>query len=71
MSLLAESATNTGTLIGALIGFVIWLVILFWTMSIARRKGHSPFLWGVLAFFFSAIALIIIAILPSNQSRTV
>ena len=71
MSLLAESATNTGTIIGALIGFVIWLVILFWTMSIARRKGRSALLWGVLAFFFSAIALIIVAILPSDRPRTV
>jgi len=66
MTLLAE--TTTGTLIGAVISFVIWIGIILWTVSIARRKGHSPALWGILAFFFSLIALIIVAILPSRRA---
>ena len=69
MTLLAE--TNTTSLIGAVIGFVIWIGIILWTMSIARRKGHSPVLWGILAFFFSLIALIIVAILPRKQAASV
>ena len=67
MMLLAET-TSTATLVGAAIGFVIWIGILLWTVSIARRKGRSPMLWGVLAFFFSALALIIVAILPRTQA---
>jgi len=70
MMLLAET-NSTATLVGAVIGFVIWLAIIFWTVSIARRKGHSPMLWGVLAFFFSLIALIIVAILPRKQTVSV
>jgi len=66
MLLLAET-TSTGTLVGAAIGFVIWIGIILWTVSIARRKGRSAGLWGVLAFFFSLIPLIIVAILPSRR----
>ena len=70
MMRLAES-TSTGTLIGAVIGFVIWIGIILWTVSIARKKGRSAGLWGVLAFFFSLIPLIIVAILPRKQSLSV
>jgi predicted PurR-regulated permease PerM len=67
MMLLAET-NSTATLVGAMIGFVIWIGIILWTVSIARKKGRSAGLWGVLAFFFSLIPLIIVAILPSKQS---
>ena len=70
MMRLAES-TSTGTLIGAVIGFVIWIGIILWTVSIARRKGRSAGLWGVLAFFFSLIPLVIVAILPRKQGASV
>jgi len=68
MMLLADSTITTGTLIGAAVSFVIWIGIIFWTASIARKKGRSAGLWGVLAFFFSLIPLIIVAILPSKSS---
>jgi hypothetical protein len=64
--LLADS-TSSVTWIGAVIGFVIWILIIAWTAAIARRKGRSSFLWGVLAFFFSLIALIVIALMPSRR----
>ena len=67
--LLAETANN-GTLIGAAIGFVIWIAIIFWTVSIARKKGRSAGLWGILAFFFSLIPLIIVAVLPSKHGAS-
>ena len=70
MMRLAES-TSTGTLIGAVIGFVIWIGIILWTVSIARKKGRSAGLWGVLAFFFSLIPLVIVAILPRKQGTSV
>lgn len=54
-------------------GFVWWLIIVaFWvifltfTMSIARSKGHSPLLWGLLAIFFPVITLIIVLLLPNR-----
>ena len=70
MMLLAD--TNiTASLVGAVIGFIIWIGIIFWTVSIARKKGRSAGLWGVLAFFFSLIPLIIVAILPRKHSASV
>jgi hypothetical protein len=54
-------------------GFVWWLIIVaFWvifltfTMSIARSKGHSPLLWGLLAIFLPVITLIIVLLLPNR-----
>ena len=66
MNVLAES-TNTATIVGAVIGFLIWIVIISWTAAIARRKGRSGFLWGLLAFFFSFIPLIVVAVLPRKN----
>jgi len=70
MMLLADTNT-TASLVGAVIGFIIWIGIIFWTVSIARKKGRSAGLWGVLAFFFSLIPLIIVAILPRKHSASV
>jgi predicted PurR-regulated permease PerM len=70
MMLLAET-NSTAALIGAVIGFVIWIGIIVWTVSIARRKGRSAMLWGLLAFFFSVIPLIIVAILPAKRAGSV
>jgi hypothetical protein len=54
-------------------GFIWWLIIVaFWvifltlTMSIARSKGHSPLLWGLLAVFLPGITLIIVLLLPNR-----
>ena len=49
------------------VSFIIWILIIAWTAAIARRKGRSPFGWGLLAFFFSLIALIVIALMPSRR----
>jgi len=55
----------------AVLGFLWWLIVVFlWfvflmiTMSIARSKGHSPLLWGLLAVFFPLITVIIVLLLP-------
>ena len=34
-----------------MIGFFLWVIFLTLTMTIARSKGHSPLLWGLLACF--------------------
>ena len=47
-----------------LIFFVLWVVFLTITMSIARSKGHSPLLWGLLACVLPGITVIIVLLLP-------
>ncbi len=54
--------------IGWLIGLVIWIAVIAWTVSIARKKGRSALGWGIFAFFFSIIALIVIAVMPSRRT---
>jgi len=56
------------------VGFVWWLIVVaFWviflsvTMSIARSKGHSPLLWGLLAVFLPGITLIVVLLLPNRS----
>jgi hypothetical protein len=53
--------------IGWVIGLIIWILVISWSAAIARRKGRSPFIWGLLAFFFSFIALIVVALMPSRK----
>jgi hypothetical protein len=55
------------------LAFLWWLVIVFFwivfltlTMSIARSKGRSPLLWGLLAVFFPLITVIIVLLLPDQ-----
>jgi Na+-translocating ferredoxin:NAD+ oxidoreductase RnfA subunit len=44
-----------------------WVIFLYVTMTIARSKGHSPLLWGLLAVFFPLITVIIVLLLPPRQ----
>jgi hypothetical protein len=50
-----------------LIGFIIWILIISWTATTAARKGRSAFLWGLLAFFFSIFALLLVVLMPSKR----
>ena len=43
------------------IGWVMFLTI---TMAIARSKGRSPLLWGLLACFLPLITVIILLLIP-------
>ncbi|HUK76136.1 MAG TPA: hypothetical protein VL117_00895 [Thermoleophilia bacterium] len=43
---------------------VAWAVFLFITITIARAKGRSALLWGILACFFPLITIIIVLLLP-------
>src|SRR5256885_13231414 len=59
----------------AALEFLWWLVIVFFwimflalTMTIARSKGHSPLLWGILAIFFPLITVIIVLALPNRST---
>ena len=44
------------------IAVFVWL-----PAEIAKRKGRNPWVWAVLGFLFSAITLIVIAVLPSKK----
>ncbi len=43
------------------------LLIIIATVSVAKRKNRSAVLWGLLAFFFSFPALLVLLLLPSAQ----
>ena len=52
---------------GSLIGFVLAIIIAYACASIAGSKGRSRTLWGVLGFFLTLIALVVIALLPRRD----
>lgn len=52
----------------SIIGLIVEIVIIVATVRVAQGKGRSAVLWGILAFLFSFIALIIVAVPPSNRS---
>jgi len=66
--MLLAATNSTAFLIGWGIGLIIWLLIIVWTVSIARKKGRSAFGWGALAFFFSWIATLVVALMPSRKT---
>jgi hypothetical protein len=61
-----------GVVVGALAFFwwiiwvVLWAFFLFMTMTIARSKGHSPLLWGLLACFLPFITVVVVLLLPNR-----
>jgi len=57
------------------VAFIWWLIIVFFwivfltlTMTIARSKGHSPLLWGLLACFLPGITVIVVLLLPDRST---
>jgi len=68
MSALVLLASNGGSYIGGLLGFVIWIVVMVWIYNIAKRKGRHAVGWLILGFFFSLIALIVLLLLPSKRT---
>jgi hypothetical protein len=45
-----------------------WLLFLLATVTIARTKGRSGLLWGILACFFPLITIIILLVIPSRST---
>ena len=66
MSALMLLASNGGSLFGGLLGFIVWVLVMVWIYNIAKRKGRHAVGWVVLGFFFSLIALLVVALLPSK-----
>ena len=61
---LAVGVGNNGTLLGGVVGGIIFAII---CNRVAAAKGRGVVLWTVLGFFFSLISLIVVAILPSKK----
>ena len=47
---------------------VIWVLIAFWPARVARRKGHSFFLFFIFSLFFFPLALLV-AYLVGDRRR--
>ncbi len=60
-------ASSDGFLYGV-VSFVVWLLVMVWIYNIAKRKGRHAFGWLILGFFFSLIALVVVALLPSKRT---
>ena len=59
---------TTGSTLGGLIGFIVWILIMVWIYNIAKRKGRHALGWLILGFFFSIITLIVLLVLPSKRT---
>jgi multisubunit Na+/H+ antiporter MnhB subunit len=59
---------STGGVVGGLIGFILWVVILVWIYNLAKRKGRHALLWTILGVFFTLITLIVLLVLPSKRT---
>jgi uncharacterized BrkB/YihY/UPF0761 family membrane protein len=59
---------TTGSALGGLIGFIVWILIMVWIYNIAKRKGRHALGWLILGFFFSIITLIVLLVLPSKRT---
>lgn len=51
-----------------LIFFVAWVIFIFFTITIARAKGRSGLLWGILACFFPLITIIVLLVIPPRRA---
>jgi hypothetical protein len=47
--------------------FIAWVIFLSITIAIARSKGRSAILWGILACFFPLITIIILLLIPPRR----
>ena len=68
MSALMLLASSGGSLFGGLLGFIVWILVMVWIYNIAKRKGRHAVGWVILGFFFSLLALLLIALLPSKRT---
>ena len=50
-----------------IVGLIIWILLIIFTVRRAGILGRDRFLWGVLAVFFPVIALIILLFLGPKR----
>ena len=51
------------------LGVVIWVLIAFWPARVARRKGHSFFLFFIFSLFFFPLALLVAYLVRDRRRR--
>jgi hypothetical protein len=61
-------ALSAGWWLGSILLFIIWILIAFWPARVARRKGHSFFLFFIFSLFFFPLALLV-AYLVRDRNR--
>jgi hypothetical protein len=52
-----------------IIGLIIWILIAFWPARVARRKGHSFFLFFIFSLFFFPLALLCAYLVRDRRRR--
>jgi uncharacterized membrane protein len=62
------TASSSHGALYAIVSFVVWVLIMVWIYNIAKRKDRHAVGWLILGFFFSLIALIVLALLPSKRT---
>jgi hypothetical protein len=61
-------ALSAGWWLGSILLFILWIAIAFWPARVARRKGHSFFLFFIFSLFFFPLALLV-AYLVGDRRR--
>jgi predicted Kef-type K+ transport protein len=61
-------ASSGGSFLYSIVSFIVWLLVMVWIYNIAKRKGRHAVGWLILGFFFSILALIVLALLPSKRT---
>lgn len=46
-----------------------WLIPVFLSVWLANRKGKDTIIWAIIALFLGIIAVLILAILPAEDTR--
>lgn len=55
--------------VSELVLVVLGVAVIAATVLMARRRGRSGWVWGLMAVFFSPFALLVVAVLPSRAHR--
>ena len=50
-----------------LIFVAAWVIFIVFTVTVARMKGRSGLIWGILACFFPLITIIVLLLLPDRS----
>lgn len=55
-------------IIAGSIGIVLWIIFIFWVVSISDKQNRNSLAWGIFAFFIPVLALIIIGMLKKLKN---
>jgi len=52
------------------VSVIVWMVVVFWTIGIAGKRGRSMIGWGFLAAFFGLIATLVVLLMKPKTPAT-